>query len=132
MSRRYQPISRHVEQLAAAAVDAAFAVHAKLGPGLLESVYHRCLVHELRRRSIKVQTQLAMPIIYDDLRIDDALKIDILVEDELILELKAVDSLLPVHKAQLLTYLKLANKRLGLLINFNVELIRDGIKRVIL
>jgi len=113
-------------------VDAAFAVHSHLGPGLLESVYEVCLTHELVKRGLKVSGQLALPIQYDTIRLDAGLRLDLLVEDSVIVELKAVESLMPVHKAQLLTYLKLSGCRLGLLINFNVPLIKNGIVRLAL
>jgi GxxExxY protein len=119
-------------QLAKITVDAIFQVHKTLGPGLLESVYKTCLVHELRKCGLKVQTQLNLAIQYDDVTLGSGLKLDVLVDNQLILELKSVDTFLPVHHAQLLTYLKLADKRLGLLVNFNVPVIRLGIKRVIL
>lgn len=110
---------------------AAIEVHRHLGPGLLESVYETCLCKELEFRQMNYHRQQPLPIHYKDLKLDADLKIDILVENEIIVELKAVEKLLPVHHAQLLTYLKLANKRLGLLINFNVPRLVDGFKRVI-
>ena len=113
-------------------MDAAFAVHSKLGPGLLESVYEVCLVHELKKRGLVVERQIPLPIEYDGIRLDAGLRLDLLVESCVIVELKAVESLLPVHKAQILTYLKLTGHRLGILINFHVSLIRDGIKRIAL
>jgi GxxExxY protein len=112
-------------------VDAAFKVHTALGPGLLESVYVRCLLIELGSRGLECQTQVEIPIIYRGVRIDQGLRLDILVEGCLIVEVKAVESLLPVHRAQILTYLKLTGNNLGLLINFNTVLIKDGIKRVV-
>jgi hypothetical protein len=113
-------------------VDAALTVHRVLGPGLLESVYSVCLAHELRKRGARVLREVALPIKYDDIILDAGLRLDMLVDDCLIVELKAVECLLPVHKAQVLTYLKLTGHRLGLLINFNTPLIRDGIRRVVL
>ena len=113
-------------------VDAAFKVHSTLGPGLLESVYEVCLAHELSRRGLKIQTQVAFPIVYEDVRLDAGLRIDLVVENRLIVEIKAVETMPPVFEAQLLTYLKLTKMRLGLLINFNVSKIKDGIKRIIL
>ena len=121
-----------IDAIAKAAVDAAFKVHSTLGPGLLEGVYEACLVHELHRRGLSVETQVALPIEYDGLKLDAALRLDLVVEDQLIVELKAVESLLPIHMAQVMTYLKLSRCRLGLLINFNVPLIKDGIRRIIL
>ena len=112
-------------------VNAAFKVHQALGPGLLESIYEACLSHELRKADLKVSTQVIMPVLYDGLTLEAAYRLDMLVEDEIIAELKAVEVLLPVFEAQLLTYLKLSGKKLGLLINFNVPQIKDGIKRKI-
>jgi GxxExxY protein len=99
---------------------------------LLESVYEACLVHELYRRGLRVETQVALPIQYDGLKLDAALRLDLVVDDQVIIELKAVEALLPIHTAQLMTYLKLSRRRLGLLINFNVPLIKNGIRRIIL
>jgi GxxExxY protein len=131
-TRFFEAIPPEIEQIAKQTVDSAFKVHSALGPGLIESVYRVCLAHELRRRGFKVQTELAIPIIYEGLRLDADLRIDLLVEGKLIVELKSVVRMEPVFEAQLLTYLKLTHRRLGLLINFNVPLIKDGIKRVIL
>jgi len=112
-------------------VDCAFKVHTELGPGLLESVYEICLVKELILTGCKVERQVYLPVVYksEELKLD--FRIDLLVENEIVVELKAIDGILPVHQAQLLTYLKLSGKKLGLLINFNVPLIKDGIKRMI-
>lgn len=119
------------EELAKAVVEAAFAVHSALGPGLLESVYEVCLVHELHKRGLRLERQVTLPVEYDGMKLDAGLRLDLLVEDELIVELKAVEIMHPVFTAQLLTYLKLTGRKLGLLINFNVPLIKDGIRRVI-
>ncbi len=127
----YDPAPDDTERVATQIVDAAFKVHSTLGPGLLESVYETCLVHELEKRDLIVRKQMTLPVIYDELRLDAGLRLDLLVEDRVIVELKAVDRLLPVFEAQVLTYLKLTGKRLGLLINFNVPRIKDGIKRFI-
>ena len=121
-----------LNQLSGQIVDAAYAVHSALGPGLLESVYEICLVHELSKRGLKADRQVALPVQYDGVRLDAGLRLDLLVDGRLVVELKAVESLLPVHKAQLLTYLKLSGHRLGLIINFNVPLIKNGIVRVAL
>jgi GxxExxY protein len=118
------------DQIATHVVDAAFAVHSKLGPGLLESVYEICLAHELERRGLKIARQLTLPIIYGDLSLDSGLRLDMLVGDSVVVELKAVEKILPIHYSQLLTYLKLSGHRLGLLINFNTPLIKDGITRL--
>jgi len=113
-------------------VNAAFMVHSTLGPGLFEKVYELCLVHELELAGLRVERQVPVPILYGDLEIPAGYYIDLLVEGKVIIELKAVEQILPVHKAQLLTYLKLYNRRLGLLINFNVPRIRDGIDRLVI
>ena len=125
------PVPEHVEQIATKVMDAAFIVHRTLGPGLLESVYESCLCHELSKAGIAYQSQIAVPIIYDTTKIDGGLRLDVFVESQLICELKAVEKILPIHEAQLLTYLKLANVRLGLILNFNVSLLKDGIKRIV-
>jgi GxxExxY protein len=113
-------------------VDAAFQVHSQLGAGLLESVYEVCIAHELRKRGLLVQSQPTLPVVYEGIRLEAGFRLDLLVEDCVVVELKAVETLLPVHKAQLLTYLKLSGYRLGLLINFNVPLIKNGIQRLVL
>jgi GxxExxY protein len=127
-----EPIPVETDRIAKEIVDSAFAVHSALGPGLLESVYEICLVHELTKRGLNVQRQVTLPIIYDGLKLDAGLRLDLLVQHCVIVELKAVEVILPVHMAQMLTYLKLAGKRLGLVLNFNVPLLRDGIKRIAL
>lgn len=108
-------------------IGAAIEVHRYLGPGLLESAYEECLCHELHLRGLNFQRQLDLPVLYKGLKLNCGHKIDIVVQDEVVLELKSVEKLLPVHHAQLLTYLKLADKRVGLLINFNVPLLSQGI-----
>ena len=113
-------------------IDAAMKVHTALGPGLLESAYEACLIHELRKIGLKVLSQVALPVCYDGIQIELGYRIDLLVQDIVIVELKAVDKVNPVHQAQLLSYLRLSNKPLGLLINFNTMHLRDGIKRFIL
>ena len=127
-----QPIPAETDAVARNVVDAAYSVHTKLGAGLLESVYEICLVHELTKRGLGVKRQVRMPILYDNVRLDAGLQLDLVVEDCLVVELKAVEAILPVHQAQLLTYLKLSGHRLGLLVNFNVPLIKDGIQRIAL
>ena len=112
-------------------VNAAYQVHRELGPGLLESVYEKCLIYELKEAGLNVATQVFIPIKYKNLRIDNALRIDILINNKIIIELKAVNELADIHTAQLLSYLKLTNNTLGLLINFNVPIIKKGIKRII-
>ena len=128
----FVPIPRKVEDWARSIVDSAFQVHSGLGPGLIESVYEACLVHELSKRSIMVESQVILPIVYDGIQLDAGLRLDLRVENSVIVEIKAVERLLPVHEAQLLTYLKLTGLRLGLLINFNVPRIKDGIRRMVL
>jgi GxxExxY protein len=125
-------VSEQEDRIAGAIVDSALTVHRRLGPGLLESVYELCLFHELTKRSIQVERQVGFPIHYDDLKIESGLRLDLLVAGLVIVEIKAVEKLAPVHQAQLLTYLKLTDKKLGLLINFNVPLIKDGIKRMVM
>jgi GxxExxY protein len=105
-------------------------VHTALGPGLLESAYEACLLHELRKMGLKAVSQLALPIVYDGVTIDTGYRIDCLVEDLVIVELKAVEKILPIHETQLISYLKLSKKQLGLLINFNVVHLKEGIKRI--
>ena len=112
-------------------VDSAFAVHATLGPGLLESVYEQCLACELATRNIKVERQVGVPLIYRDIRIDAGFRIDLIVAGLVVVEIKATETILPIHQAQLLTYLKLSGYQLGLLLNFNVRLIKDGIRRLV-
>lgn len=111
-------------------VDAAIKVHSALGPGLLESAYQACLLFELHRRGIQAAAQVELPIVYDGVTISVGYRLDMLVEDAVIVELKSVDSLLPIHRAQMLSYLKLSKKKLGLLINFNVQRLKDGIVRL--
>ena len=120
-----------LNRLSGLVLNAAVIVHQEMGPGLLESVYQHCLVRELHSRALNVETNVPVPLLYKGHPLAKDYLIDILVEDEIILELKSVDGLLPVHQAQILSYLKLANKRLGLLINFNVPLLKDGIKRFV-
>lgn len=120
------------EEVARNIVDAAIKVHRALGPGLLESAYQRCLAYELRKRGLHVRCEVVLPIIYDGQRIDAGYRIDMLVEDCIIVENKAVERMLPVHEAQLLTYMKLRHIRLGFLLNWNVRLMKDGIKRMVL
>jgi GxxExxY protein len=120
-----------LNEVTGAVIGAAMKVHSALGPGLLESAYHACLLHELTQRGMSVRSELPLPVRYDGLEIDAGYRVDLLVDEQVVVELKAVDALLPIHRAQLLTYLKLSGKRLGLLLNFNVEHLRDGVKRLI-
>jgi len=111
-------------------VDAAYKIHTALGPGLLESVYEAALSWELTNRGYRITRQVSIPVIYERMKIHAAFFADLIVEDQIIVEIKAIEAVAPIHKKQLLTYLKLADKRLGLLINFNVFLIKDGIVRI--
>ena len=113
-------------------VDLAMKVHSTLGPGLLESTYEACLLYEFKKSGLNAISQVPLPVFYDGITIELGYRIDLLVEDEVIVELKSVEKFTPVHQAQLLSYLRLSGKRLGLLINFNVQHLRDGIKRIIL
>ena len=121
---------QRINQISGEIVDAAMKVHTALGPGLLESAYEGCLKHELTKRGLKVLSQVTLPVIYDGVKIDVGYRIDLLVEDAVIVELKAVERLTPLNEAQLLSYLKLSGRKLGLLINFNVEHLKNGIKRI--
>lgn len=131
MNGAYDPIPRDTERIARAAIGAAMSVHRTLGPGLLESVYEICLAHELERRGHRVLKQTPMPVVYETVKLDAGYRIDLVVDSDVIVEVKAVEALAPVHEAQVLTYLRLSGRRLGLLINFNVALLKQGIKRMI-
>lgn len=120
-----------LDEISGQVIGAAIAVHRELGPGLLESAYEACLVHELRQRGVQVEQQIPQPVFYKGLQLECGYRLDLLVENRVIVELKAVETLLPIHEAQLLTYLKLRQLRLGLLINFNVPILKHGIKRLL-
>ncbi len=120
-----------IEEIGKQIVDSAIKVHRTLGPGLLESAYQVCLTYELRKRGLQVECELDQPVVYDGHQIATGYRLDMLVEGSVIIENKAVQSLLPIHEAQLLTYLRLRNCRLGYLINWHVPLIKDGIKRMV-
>ncbi|MBL8055266.1 MAG: GxxExxY protein [Anaerolineales bacterium] len=122
---------REEDRITEAIIGAAIEVHRQLGPGLFESTYEAGLVYELKLGSWKVERQIARPVIYKGVEIEEAYRIDLLVEDKVIVEIKAVSALLPVHEAQILTYLKLSRRRIGLLINFTVPLLKNGIKRFV-
>lgn len=111
-------------------VDASIKVHTHLGPGLLESTYEACLAYELRKRGLSVESQVSLPVKDEDVQLDVGYRIDLLVESRVIVELKAVEKMIPLYHAQLLSYLKLSGRKVGLLINFNVERLKDGIKRL--
>ncbi|MDE5419210.1 GxxExxY protein [Labilibaculum sp. DW002] len=119
------------DQITQKIIKAAMKVHSKLGPGLLESAYSACLYYELLKAGLKVEKEKALPLIYDEVKLDCGYRIDLFVEDQVVVELKSIVSFKDIHLAQTLTYLKLADKRIGLMINFNVEKLKYGIKRVI-
>ena len=127
----YALISKREEKIAKIIVNAAYKVHKELGPGLLERVYEVCFCHELKKMGLEFKRQVYLPVYYDNLEFDEGLRLDVLVENKIICELKAVTELHPVFKAQLLSHLKLTELNLGFLINFNVPLIKDGIKRYV-
>ena len=122
----------NIEEIFKTVLDCSFQVHTALGPGLLESAYEECLYYELRQLSLKVGKQKPLPLIYKEVKLDAGYRIDLLVENKVIFEIKSVESLADIHMAQILTYLKLSGCKLGLLANFNVRHLKDGIKRVIL
>jgi GxxExxY protein len=123
--------ARNEDELSKIILNAAFRVHSALGPGLLESSYEACLAYELRNEGLNVLTQVPLPLIYREVKLEVGYRLDILVEDLVIVEIKSVDALAPIHQAQVLSHLKLSGKRLGLLINFNVLHLKNGIKRVV-
>ncbi|MBW2063255.1 MAG: GxxExxY protein [Deltaproteobacteria bacterium] len=112
-------------------VDRCLKIHKKLGPGLLESVYEEILFYEFNKSSIQCKRQVGIPVVYEDIKMDLGFRADMIIEDKVIIELKSIEKIMPVHKKQLLTYLKLTDMKLGLLINFNVELIKNGITRIV-
>jgi GxxExxY protein len=118
-----------IEAVATHIVDASIKVHRSLGPGLLESAYQKCLEHELKNRGLKVVCELAQPLNYEGLKVDVGYRIDMLVDDQIVIENKAVEKILPIHEAQLMTYLKLTGCKIGFLLNWNVNLMKDGLKR---
>lgn len=119
-----------LNEISGQVVDAAMRVHSSLGPGLLENAYEACLEHELKKRGLRVERQVALPVVYDGAQIDLGYRLDLVVEGAVIVELKATEKVAPIHEAQLLSYLKLSGRKLGLLINFNVLHLKDGIKRM--
>ena len=118
-------------ELAAIVIDCGLKVHRKLGPGLLESVYEECLHYEILKKGLKIERQKILPVEYDNIQLTNGYRLDLIVEDKLIIELKAVEDIHELHFAQLLTYIKLSKTKLGLLINFNVPLFKDGVRRVV-
>ncbi len=131
-AKQYLPIPSEVEKVGKSALDAAFKVHTTLGPGLLESAYEVCHAYEIRQSGLLVLSQVVLPITYNDVKIDAGFRIDLLIENCVIVELKAVETMIPLYEAQLLTYMKLTGIRLGFLINFNVAHLKNGIKRMVL
>jgi len=123
--------TQRLNEISGEIIDAAMAVHSTLGAGLLERIYETCLQHELIKRGIHTQAQIQLPVYYDGLTLDAGYRLDLLIEGAVIVELKSVEKLLPIHQTQLLTYLKLTNKSLGLLINFNTVHLKNGIKRMV-
>ena len=119
-----------INEITGQIVDAAMKVHSKLGPGLLESAYEACLAYELRKRGLDVGTQVPLPITYEDVQLDVGYRLDLLVRSHVIVELKSVGKMIPLYDAQLLSYLKLSGHKIGLLINFNIVRLKDGIKRL--
>ena len=121
----------YLNQITEKIIGAAIEIHKTLGPGLLESAYEECLCYQLSRAELHFQRQVDLPVLYKEVRLDCGYRLDLIVEDAVIVELKTVECLLPIHEAQLLTYLKMKNLRVGLLINFNVPVLKDGIKRMV-
>ena len=128
----FQPIAPEIEKIGKAVLDAAFKVHTTFGPGLLESVYETTMAYEVRKSGLNVATQVSLPIIYDGQQLESGLRLDMLVERCVIVELKSVETMNPVYEAQIMTYLRLSAVRLGFLINFNVKHLKDGIKRFVI
>jgi len=128
----HAPIPIRAEAAARLSIDAALQVHKSLGPGLLESAYEHCLAHEISRRGLPVQRQLALPITHEGEKLDAGYRLDLVVDGAVIIEIKSIDALAPIHDAQVLTYLKLSGLRVGLLMNFNVAMFKQGLKRFVL
>jgi GxxExxY protein len=120
-----------INEITHTTIGCALKVHSRLGPGLLESAYRQCLTLELKRANLRVESEVALPIVYDDLKIDAAYRIDLRIDNKILVEIKAIEKILPIHDAQLLSYLQLSGIRVGLLLNFNVVRLADGIKRLI-
>lgn len=131
LSRKESTTNMNENQIATIIVDACYKIHTVLGPGLLESVYEVALAHELEQRGLTVDRQRMIPIVYEGVTLNEGFRADIIVEDKIIIELKSVETVAPVHKKQLLTYLRLSGKQLGFLVNFGAYLIKDGITRVV-
>ena len=120
-----------INEITGQVLDAAIKVHQTLGPGLLESAYEVCLIYELRKRGLNVAAQVPLPIIYEEVRLEAGYRLDLVVQDAVVVEIKSVEAILPIHKAQLLSYLKLSGYKVGLLVNFNVELLKQGVTRLV-
>lgn len=123
-----QPI--RLNQISGTIIDSAVAVHSALGPGLLESAYEACLLYELRKRGLRAESQVPLPVVYEEIRLEAGYRLDLLVENSVVVELKACEAIAPVHRVQLLSYLKLSKKPLGLILNFHVALMKEGIVRM--
>ena len=128
---KFESIPESIEQIGRLIVDSAYTVHYNLGPGLLEKIYEVCFCHELTKRGLNYQRQVDIPIVYDNLKFNEGLRLDVLVEGSIICELKAIETVNPVWEAQIISHLKLTGNRLGYLINFNVPKIKDGIRRYV-
>ena len=131
VTKQEEKTRERLNEISGKIIECSINVHKELGPGMLEGAYEVCLMHELLRAGLKTKSQVTLPIVYQGIRLDAGYRIDLLVEDSVIVELKAIERLLPVHEAQLLSYLRMSDLRLGLLINFNVRLLRDGVRRVV-
>jgi GxxExxY protein len=127
-----EPVPVEIDRTGRVVVDAALTVHRALGPGLLESVYEACLAEELRRRRLRVERQVGVPVAYGDVRMDVGLRLDLLIEGAVVVEIKSIDALASIHTAQVLTYLRFSGRRLGYLINFNTALLKNGLRRIVL
>jgi GxxExxY protein len=130
-NKEFQPIPSKTERVGKLVLDNAYKVHSALGPGLLEAVYEACLAHEIRQSGVLVETQVALPVFYKDIRVESGLRLDVLVDKSVIVEVKSVEKWNQLFEAQLLTYLKMSGVRLGFLINFNVLHLKDGIRRMV-
>lgn len=130
--KQYLPLPSNHEEIGRKIISAAYKVHSSLGPGLLEKIYEICLTYELQKMGLRAERQVIVPVVYDELVFQEGLRIDILVEDTIIVEVKALDLVNPIWKAQVLSYLKMTNRRLGFVLNFNVLSMKEGIQRVIL
>jgi GxxExxY protein len=130
--RVFAPLPSEVERIGKVVLDSAFRVHTALGPGLLESVYEACLAYEIRESGLRVETQVAVPVEYKSITLQEGLRLDMLVDESVIVEIKAVEAMHPIFEAQLLTYLRLTGIRLGFLINFTVPHLKNGIKRMVI